>query len=249
MRRHPFFQQLRPLVDAEAVLFVDHHQGQALELDLGLKQGVRADNEVNIEKLLPFLVSGGRRGEDHDLKHPLEELSQLAVMLLGQDLRRREDRRLKAVLHGQKRRQSGDDRFTGADVPLEQAVHRPAALEIGKDIRQDAVLGGGKNERDQPPEFIKQSRLSRDRPPPQFLLVFFAAQEQAELEHEQFLKGQIFSRRPDLRHSLRLVQSQKRLSLIFIFHFTEKSFDGRLDDRAQFFRIKPFGQGVARHDL
>ena len=53
----------------------------------------------------------------------------VAVVLRGQDLGRRHERHLQAVLHRDDRRQQRDDRLAGADVALQQPVHRlrPAA--------------------------------------------------------------------------------------------------------------------------
>ena len=55
-------------------------------------------------------------------------------MLLGQDLGRRHERHLQAVLHRHQRRQQRDDRLAGADVALQQPVHRLRPLHVVDDL-------------------------------------------------------------------------------------------------------------------
>ena len=68
-------------------------------------------------------------------------------MLLGQDLGRRHERDLVAVLHRHDGGQHRDDRLARADVALQQPLHRPAALHVGDDLRDRIALTGGQLER------------------------------------------------------------------------------------------------------
>ena len=68
-------------------------------------------------------------------------------MLLGEDLGRRHERDLQAVLHRDQRRQQRDDRLAGADVALQQPVHRLRPLQVVDDLLQRLLLPGGQPER------------------------------------------------------------------------------------------------------
>ena len=46
----PFDGEGEALVDAEAVLLVDHDQPEVAELDAGLEDGVGADDEVDVAR-------------------------------------------------------------------------------------------------------------------------------------------------------------------------------------------------------
>ena len=58
----------------------------------------------------------------------------VAVVLLGEDLGRRHERHLQAVLHRHERREQRDDRLAGADVALQQPVHRRGPLHVVDDL-------------------------------------------------------------------------------------------------------------------
>ena len=68
-------------------------------------------------------------------------------MLLGQDLGRRHERHLQAVLHRDERREQRDDGLAGADVALQQPVHRLRPLQVVDDLLERLLLPGGQPER------------------------------------------------------------------------------------------------------
>jgi hypothetical protein len=68
-------------------------------------------------------------------------------VLLCQDFCRRHERHLQAVLHGDQRRQQRHDRLAGADIALQQAIHRRRALHVFDDLLQRAALPIGEPER------------------------------------------------------------------------------------------------------
>ena len=77
-RRPGLVAQRRPLLDAEAVLLVDHHDAEAVELDALLDQRVRADHEVDRSvgqpgEHAPPLGAGDPVGEQLDRQRPLAE--------------------------------------------------------------------------------------------------------------------------------------------------------------------------------
>ena len=55
-------------------------------------------------------------------------------MLPGQDLRRRHERHLQTVLHRHNRGEQGHDRLAGADVALQQPVHRLRLPHVVDDL-------------------------------------------------------------------------------------------------------------------
>ena len=55
-------------------------------------------------------------------------------VLLGEHLGRRHQRTLVAALHRRQQRRHGDDRLAGADVALQQPVHRVRPGEVGADL-------------------------------------------------------------------------------------------------------------------
>ena len=61
-------------------------------------------------------------------------------MLLGEDLGRRHERRLKAAFGGEDRREDGDDRLPAPDVALEEPAHRAARAEVPADLPDHTLL-------------------------------------------------------------------------------------------------------------
>ena len=54
--------------------------------------------------------------------------------LFGEQLGRRHDRRLIAVLHREQRGEQRDDGLSAADVALEQTLHAAVAAHVGEDL-------------------------------------------------------------------------------------------------------------------
>ena len=77
-----------------------------------------------------------------------EIVADLVVMLGGQDLGRRHDRRLLAPCDCKQRRVERHDGFSGSHVALQQAVHRPVACDVGGDLGHRPVLRFGHRERE-----------------------------------------------------------------------------------------------------
>ena len=139
-------------MDAEAVLFVDHRQGQVAKLDALLKQRMGADGdghlatgqavEDGLAVAAPFAAGqkvdlgpgGGGQGLDG------------GQVLARQNLGRRHQGRLGAAFHGT---QHGEQRHHGlaaADVALQQAQHAGAVGHVGGDSHQRRFLGRGQAE-------------------------------------------------------------------------------------------------------
>ncbi len=152
-RRVRLRRDRRPLRDAEAVLLVDHDEAEAPELDGVLEERVRPDEHVDaaagerVEDLragLALHAAGQELGAETRLAEDPEDRRKV---LLGEDLGRRHERRLKAALGGEDRREDGDDRLPAPDVALEEPAHRAARAEVLADLPDHALLRRRQRER------------------------------------------------------------------------------------------------------
>ena len=156
-------RERRALFDAEAVLFVDDDEPDIFELRRRLDERVRAENDRDLarRRLLPkfslfhfrrqvVFVEDDRFACRHESDHGLvfrrnifQKFLERFKMLADQDLGRRHENGLETVLGGRDRRDRGDDRFSGADIALEQAVHRFRLCEILDDLPERLLLRCG----------------------------------------------------------------------------------------------------------
>ena len=83
--------------------------------------------ELSVERLPPRLRALAAGEPRHFQIQRAEPSSELAVMLLDQDLGWRHHRHLTVALHGLQGRQGGDDRFAAAHIALQQALQQMAA--------------------------------------------------------------------------------------------------------------------------
>ncbi len=89
----------------------------------------------------------------------------IEVMLLGEDLRGRHERGLRAGLDAKQHRGEGDQCFAGADVAVQQAVHRARRGEVGADFGDGAGLRAGKRERESGVETLHERAGAAMVPP------------------------------------------------------------------------------------
>ena len=190
----PFRSQRRALDDAETVLLVDDGEAQRSEVDGALHQRVRADDQIDVarrkarEQIAP-LQAGRRAGDELDAKARfLQQLSQAEEVLLGENLRRRHERHLQAVLHGDERRQQRDDRLARADVALQQPVHRRRALHVFDDLFQRGPLPFRQLERQNAARRFADAIVDLDRPRLRLADRRALAQHQARAETERTLR-------------------------------------------------------------
>ena len=128
------------------MLFVDDDQAELLEADVALHERVGADDEVHRagfdlgELLPPGLTTRGPGQQRHAKARRLQQPRDVQEVLLGQNLGRRHERHLQAVLHRDERRQQRHDRLARADVALQQAVHRLRPLQVVDDFLQRLPL-------------------------------------------------------------------------------------------------------------
>ena len=142
-----------PLAHAEAVLLVDDGDGEIVEVDLLLDQGVRPDDDVRVagRDQLPrgrVLARADRAREQRDAHaERLAELVDREEVLLGEGFRGRHQRPLASRLDRAQQRVERDDRLPGADVALEEALHRGRPAEVAVDLADRPLLVRGERER------------------------------------------------------------------------------------------------------
>ncbi len=148
--------QLRPLADAEFVLFVDDHEAQIGELHVVLHHSMGPQDDVDLSLGQPVedLLAIGRLQSAREQRPPhtagLQDGPQRPGMLLGEDLRRRHERRLVAVRDAQQHRVDRGDGLSAPDVPLHEAVHRPFPGHVVSNLFDDPSLAARQLEREEP---------------------------------------------------------------------------------------------------
>jgi hypothetical protein len=196
------------LLHAEAVLLVHHHQAETVEAHAVLDEGVGADHELG-RPLLDAQQRGAALGGAHPPGEELylhgeraHERAQGAEVLLRQDLRRRHQRPLVAVLHRAEEREERHHGLTGAHVALEQAVHAPGRPHVVADLPQDAALGAGQREGERLVEGADERLLPRELDPRALRRLLVVDDGVQELQEEDLR----------LRERLGAVQRPQRLA-------------------------------------
>ena len=137
------------LADAETVLFVDDGQGQPVEADGVLEQGVGADGDLGVTRgeggqLLAPLAIGVAAGQQDRAEAPaFQQRAQLLVMLARQDFGRGHQGGLETAGRRVSQGQGGDGGLAGAHIALQQTAHLLAAGQIAADFRHGLSLGVG----------------------------------------------------------------------------------------------------------
>ena len=134
------------------------------------------------------LLCGKRAREQDDRDDQLgADRIESEKVLLCEGFRRRHQCALAPALHRAQERVERHGGLAGADVPLEQALHRHPAGEVRVDLRDRALLMLGQREREHGAVALDQlARLAerrRDR-----RLALAGALREADLEHEQLVE-------------------------------------------------------------
>ncbi len=122
---------------------LDDREGEVAEFDIGLQQCVGADDDRQSAVGEPSqqcgpsaaLFAPGREA-DLDLRRRRMALED-RMMLAGEDLGRRQQRRLGAALDGSQHCQQGDDGLAAADIALHEPHHALRPRHIGGDLGDD----------------------------------------------------------------------------------------------------------------
>jgi hypothetical protein len=159
------------LLHAEPVLLVDDHQAEVGELDLLLQQGMRADHDPGVagKGVRQRRTPGRRADRPGEQRHAggvvrgaqlpapgqrAEHVGDRAVVLLGQDFGRGQQRglatRVDHLEHGPDR----DHCLARADLALQQPVHRVGAGQVVGDGLAHRHLARGEGERQSGVELV-----------------------------------------------------------------------------------------------
>ena len=109
--------------------------------------------------------------------------------MLREDLRRCHEGGLAAGLDREQDGTHGDEGFSGADVPLQEPVHRAIELEVGADLADRAPLGPGEWEGEAVGELFEQLAGTAVSCPGERLLVLSALGD-IELQGEEFFESE-----------------------------------------------------------
>ena len=134
--------------DAEAVLLVDHGQAEIVELDCRLEQRMRADDDGGRARRRCLRGWRGARPAgclpvSSAMPSPAASAQRLerAVVLRGEQLGRRHQRRLRAALGDRRHRHQRDHGLAGADIALQQPRHARRARRGRRGCRRSPAAG------------------------------------------------------------------------------------------------------------
>ena len=206
------------LHDAEAVLLVDDCEGELRDIDALLDDGVRADDYVDLLRreheahvVLDALGEASQQeadrdraftyGDGHDVLALFggggvpEEPGDGQEVLLGEDLRRREEGCLVAVQGCCQHRKGGDDGLAASHVAFEEPAHGGREPEVGEYLVGGPVLRFGQGERERVDERVQLGEVGVERDAGILLLPEELAAEDGHLEQEHLVEGQPAARR------------------------------------------------------
>ena len=203
---------------AEAVLLVDHGEGEVLERHVRLEQRVRADQDVDLAGLEPLqqrlarlaLLAPGEQanGQTGMIGQRRDGLRVLPRQHLGG----RHEGRLRARLHGDGHGQQRHHGLAGAHVALQQPQHAEGGGDVLRDLLQRLALRVGKGEGERVGNPGADAAVAHHAAP-RLLLEAQAHQPQRQLAGEQLVERQPLPGRRAGRDILRLgrlVQARER---------------------------------------
>lgn len=150
----PQLLQLLLVLDTEALLLVDDHQAEILELDLAAEQPVGTDHHVNravgqtVQGRLGFLVGLEARQRRHVHRERRVALGERRVVLLHQQGGRHQYSDLLAVLGRLEGSPYGDLGLAVADVTADDPVHRRDEFHVVLHVVDGGQLVGRLHERE-----------------------------------------------------------------------------------------------------
>jgi hypothetical protein len=142
----PLCAQGGALHDAEAMLLVDHGESELAEGNALLNQRVRADHHVDgagreLGGDLATFARGRCAGQQREPEpRVFEQTTDIEEVLVGENLRRRHEGNLQAILHRDQRGHQRHNRLSGPHVPLEKAIHRLRTLHVGNNFANRRFL-------------------------------------------------------------------------------------------------------------
>ena len=130
------------------MLLVHDYHAEFCELYFLLDQGMGANYQLgvalsDVTASFAFAVVLHGASEQHNaVAGAFENASSREIVLLGENFRRRHQRDLVSVFHGNNRGLKGDDGFTRAHIALQQAAHGVRFFHVGGDFFQHSFLRG-----------------------------------------------------------------------------------------------------------
>ena len=119
-----------------------------------------------------------------------KETGEFLGVLFGQDLRRRHEGPLVAIFHDLGQGHGGDDGLAGADVALDEAVHRSLAFHVVLDVQEGPRLVTGEFKGQLADEGLEQPAVGAAFDAD--LLAFATPpQEKTQLHVEELFQGQV----------------------------------------------------------
>ena len=136
------------VLHAEAMLFVDHDESKISKLDIGTKQPVRANHDVDL-LLLELLHHDGlflgcleATHDFHGHGEVGQPIAEAARVLLGENRGGHQHGHLTTALHRFEGGPNGDLGFAVAHVAHEQAIHGTIALKVALNVFSGFALIG-----------------------------------------------------------------------------------------------------------
>ena len=222
---------------AEPMLLVDHHEGKLRHLDGALDQRMSPDHDVDSATrqhrsyvifdalALPSQQQRHRQrsiqASDIDCHDVLtvggwigsgEQLRDGQEMLLRQNLRRRHQGRLLALMRRGDHRGGGNRRFAAADVALKQAPHRPVGPDIGQNLIKGSCLRTRQLERQRRQELIDLLGRSDQRGAGALLTPLVLLSRDRQLHHEQLIERESITGSLFLGLGLRVMHLSDRVT-------------------------------------
>ena len=177
------------------MLLVHDGETEPPELDRLLHQGMGADDAADLaardrraagRTLFRFQP---RRQQGHLDAERLQQPAERREVLLGENLRRRHDRRLVARLHRRAHGERGDHGLARADVALQQAMHRIRRRHVAADVVPHALLRRRQRKRQARPQPREELAARAHRHPP-LPRRARAEDREAELKEQEVVEGQ-----------------------------------------------------------
>ncbi len=146
------------LLDAKAVLLVDHHQRQPRRLEGFGERRMGRHNDARLtgcrhRQRTPTSGQPHAAGQQHHrhrlgaFAHRLNHAADILGMLFRQHLRGRHQHRLMTSRHRRKHRDNRHHGLTRTDLALQQALHRPVLSHIVQNVVHHIALAGSKRKR------------------------------------------------------------------------------------------------------
>ncbi len=188
-----------PLVDPEAMLFVDDDEGEIAEGDglgekgMGADQNIRTAFRTGVGESVEdgsSLGGGEGAGEEIDFDAAaLEHAGDGGEMLLGEDFRGSHEGGLAFGGDGHEHGVEGDDGFARTDIALEEAVHGEGAGEVVGDLGDGLILIFGEGKGEAGTDVAVDGGGVFEEGSGEFAAVVLF-QHDRELEHEKFIEAQ-----------------------------------------------------------